>query len=93
MATSWTGWPCLGEFVLISTVKFHVPVVMDVRSLLLTHVSMYIVCVEVLVVVDSLYGKQVFGPVAQHRLVLRVPDGKLNVALVVSIGPCGRMKL
>jgi hypothetical protein len=49
--------------------------------------------VDVLVVADALYGKQVFDPVAQHRLMPRVPEGKLSVAFVVSIGPCGRIKL
>jgi hypothetical protein len=49
--------------------------------------------VPVVVVVGALYGKQVFDPVAKHRLVLRVPEGRLSVALVVSIGPCGRVKL
>jgi hypothetical protein len=93
MATSWTDWPCIGEFVLIDTVKFHVPVAMDVRSLLLASVCVYIVCVELLVAADALYGKHVFVCEIQHRLMPRFPEGKLSVALVVSIGPCGRMKL
>ncbi len=61
-ATSCTDWPWPGEFVLMDTVKFQMPLAMDVRNGPLTSDPPYPppVCVEVLVVVDSVYGLQGF---------------------------------
>ncbi len=54
-------------------------------------VVVYAPCGDVVDVVYGLQGLDV--AIVLHRLMLRFPEGRRSVALVVSSGPCGRLKL